>query len=225
MLLLGYIGYDENNAFLDKVRKNPYSVILLDEIEKTHPDIMNILLQIFDDGVVTDSQGKKVDFKNTIIVMTSNVGARLITDKNIIGFENKNSGIRDYESIKSDVLKECKRVFKPELLNRIDEIIVFHQLGDNDLKQILEIMINKLKLRLKDKKIELELTESAKKYIIKVGSDYKYGARPLRRTVQNLVEDKLAEKILEYDNFENKKVIIDEKDGNIELEIKTIPQN
>lgn len=209
-------GYDEAGFVTEKVRKNPYSVVLFDEIEKAHPDIMNLLLQILEDGRLTDSQGRCVDFKNTVIIMTSNIGARLITEKKTIGFDNKDSDFeKDYESIKKDVLNETKMAFKPEFLNRIDELIVFHKLSLNDLKQITDRMLEKVIQRMKKQNIELEVTEMAREIILENGIDYKYGARPLRRTIQSLVEDQVAEKILESDFKEEQKIVLDEEDGKI----------
>ena len=214
----GYVGYDEAGFLTEKVRKNPYSVILFDEIEKAHPDIMNILLQILEDGRLSDNQGRVVDFKNTVIIMTSNVGARLITEKKSIGFENyKNMPDQDYQNIKNDVLNETKRVFKPEFLNRIDELIVFHKLSEEDIQKITDIMLEKVIERMKKQNIEIEITDSAKKVIIKEGTDYKDGARPLRRSIQNLIEDKLAEEILKNGIYREKRIVLDEVDGKIEV--------
>lgn len=206
----GYVGYDEAGYLTEKVRKNPYSVVLFDEVEKAHPDIMNLLLQILEDGRLTDNQGRIVNFKNTVIIMTSNVGARLITEKKSIGFENRQEdGERDYQLIKNEVLAETRKVFKPEFLNRIDELIVFHKLTDENLREITDILLEKVIERIKKQGIEVEITENAKKIIIENGSDYKYGARPLRRTIQNLVEDKVAEKILEGNFEQDKKIVLD----------------
>ncbi len=210
----GYVGYDEAGGLTEKVRRNPYSVVLFDEIEKAHPDIMNLLLQILEDGRLTDSQGRTVDFKNTVIIMTSNVGARLITEKKTIGFENQKEALeKDNENIRKEVLNETKKEFKPEFLNRIDEIIVFHKLGLQDLKEITNIMLERVIQRMRKQDIELEITEQAKAIIIQNGTDYKYGARPLRRTIQNLVEDTVAEKILEGEG--RKKIVLDEEGGKI----------
>ncbi len=210
----GYVGYDEAGGLTEKVRRNPYSVVLFDEIEKAHPDIMNLLLQILEDGRLTDSQGRTVDFKNTVIIMTSNVGARLITEKKTIGFENQKEALeKDNENIRKEVLNETKREFKPEFLNRIDEIIVFHKLGLQDLKEITNIMLERVIQRMRKQDIELEITEQAKAIIIQNGTDYKYGARPLRRTIQNLIEDTVAEKILEGEG--RKKIVLDEEGGKI----------
>ena len=209
----GYIGYDEEGLLTEKVRKNPYSVILFDEIEKAHPDIMNILLQILEDGRLTNSQGRVVNFKNTVIIMTSNVGARLITEKNTIGFDNKTE--IDYQTIKNNVMTETKKTFKPEFLNRIDEVIVFHKLSQENLKQITDIMLNKVIDRIKGQNIKLEITDNVRHMITEKGTDYKYGARPLRRTIQNLVEDKIADKILSGEVGEDKKIVLDVLEGEV----------
>ena len=212
----GYVGYGESGFLTEKVRKNPYSVVLFDEIEKAHPDVLNILLQILEDGNLTDNQGKKIDFKNSVIIMTSNIGARLITEQKQIGFENISSN-DDYKKTRLEVLKETRKTFKPEFLNRIDEMIVFHKLSENDLKKIADLLIEKVIKKAKKQGIELEVTSNARKIIVQKGTDEKYGARPLRRTIQNLVEDTLAEKILENTDSENRKFIFDEKDGKLEV--------
>ena len=197
----GYVGYDEGGQLTEKVRRKPYSVILFDEIEKAHPDVMNMLLQILEDGRLTDSQGRTVNFKNTVIIMTSNVGARLITDKNRLGFsdsDNKEEDIKkDYEDTKKEVMAELKKQFRPELLNRIDDIIVFHKLNDADVKKIIDLMLNQVKNRLKEQDISIEIGDDVKELIAKKGTDINYGARPLRRAIQNMLEDKIAEGILD----------------------------
>ena len=197
----GYVGYDEGGQLTEKVRRKPYSVILFDEIEKAHPDVMNMLLQILEDGRLTDSQGRTVNFKNTVIIMTSNVGARLITDKNKLGFSNSNNKEEDikkeYEDTKKEVMAELKKQFRPELLNRIDDIIVFHKLNDADVKKIIDLMLNQVKNRLKEQDISIEIGDDVKELIAKKGTDINYGARPLRRAIQNMLEDKIAEGILD----------------------------
>lgn len=197
----GYVGFDEGGQLTEKIRRKPYSVILLDEVEKAHPDVMNMLLQILDDGRLTDAQGRTVNFKNTVIIMTSNIGARLITDKNILGFSNDNNKNeetqKEYETIKKDVMGELKKQFRPEFINRIDEIIVFHKLNNEDIRKIMDIMLNQLISRLKEQEIEIEIDESVKKLLIEKGVDIKYGARPLKRTIQNILEDKIAEAMLD----------------------------
>ncbi len=212
----GYVGYNEAGFLTEKVRKNPYSVVLFDEIEKAHLDIMNILLQILEDGRLTDGQGRTVDFKNTVIIMTSNIGARWITEKKTIGFEAKGEKFdHDYENIKKEVIGETRRIFKPEFLNRIDELIVFHKLRQMDLEKITDFMLEKVIQRMKKQNIELEITPKARQMITQKGTDDRYGARPLRRTIQNLVEDKIAEKILEGESKQEGKMILEEEDGNI----------
>lgn len=195
----GYVGYDEGGQLTEKVRRKPYSVILFDEIEKAHPDVFNILLQILEDGILTDSQGRRVDFRNTVIIMTSNLGARLITDGKSLGFSTgeKDDSARDYAKIKSDVMGEVKRAFKPEFLNRIDDIIVFSQLTSEEIRQIAAKMLDTLKERLSASEITAEFTDEAIGQIASIGFDPSYGARPLRRAIQSDIEDMLAEKMLE----------------------------
>ena len=220
----GYVGFDDGGQLTEKIRRKPYSVILFDEIEKAHPDVMNMLLQILEDGRLTDSQGRTVNFKNTVIIMTSNLGARLITDRKQLGFSNqgatnktnenseseaKNSkelkenisqdknAKKEYEEIKKEVMAELKKELRPEFINRIDEIIVFHKLNDNDINQIIDIMLKEVVNRLKEQKYEIEFDPDVKEMIAKEGIDKNFGARPLRRTIQNLIEDKLAEEILD----------------------------
>ena len=193
----GYVGFEEGGQLTEKVRRKPYAVILLDEVEKAHPDVMNILLQILDDGRLTDSNGRTVDFKNTVIIMTSNIGARLITEKKNLGFSNSQENQeKDYENTKKDVMAELKREFRPEFINRIDEIIVFHKLKDEEIKQIIDLMLKQVQDRLKEQNINISIDESVKELIAKQGINKAFGARPLRRTIQNLVEDNLAEAIL-----------------------------
>lgn len=197
----GYVGFDEGGQLTEKVRRKPYSVILFDEIEKAHPDVMNMLLQILDDGRLTDSQGRTVNFKNTVVIMTSNVGARLITDKKNLGFmeskNNKEASEKEYENVKKEVLAELKKDFRPEFLNRIDEIIVFHKLVEDEIKQIIDIMLKQVEKRLKEQNIFIEIDETVKDFIAKKGIDTNYGARPLRRAIQSNLEDKIAESILD----------------------------
>ena len=201
----GYVGFDEGGQLTEKIRRKPYSVILFDEIEKAHPDVMNMLLQILEDGRLTDSQGRTVNFKNTVIIMTSNLGARLITDKKHLGFtsaadsenQDKENIQKEYEETKKEVMAELKKELRPEFINRIDEIIVFHKLNDNEINQIIDIMLKEVVNRLKDQKYDIELKPEVKELIAKEGIDKNFGARPLRRTIQNLVEDRLAEEILD----------------------------
>ena len=208
----GYVGYDDGGQLTEKVRRKPYCVILFDEVEKAHPDVMNMLLQILEDGRLSDSQGRTVNFKNTIIIMTSNIGARLITDHNKLGFsgnsnekeENKN----EYEDTKKAVMAELKKEFKPELINRIDDIIVFHKLSDDNVKAIIDIMLKEVAKRLKKQEIKIEISDDVKELIAKKGVDKDYGARPLRRAIQNMVEDKIAEAILDGKIVPNKTAIL-----------------
>ncbi|MCX7774284.1 MAG: ATP-dependent Clp protease ATP-binding subunit, partial [Clostridia bacterium] len=194
----GYVGYDEGGQLTEKVRRKPYSVVLFDEIEKAHPDVFNMLLQILEDGRLTDSQGRTVDFRNTVIIMTSNVGARMITEPKKLGFASGgNESAKNYEDMKGNVMGELKRTFRPEFLNRVDEIIVFHPLAEEHLKHIVGLMIESLAKRLKQSAIDLEVSDDAKAFLAKKGFDPVYGARPLRRAIQSMVEDKLAEEMLE----------------------------
>ena len=193
----GYVGYEEGGQLSEKVRRNPYSVILFDEIEKAHPDVFNILLQVLDEGHITDSQGRKVDFKNTIIIMTSNAGAQSIIEPKRLGFGNKEDEKQDHAFMKNSVMEEVRRIFKPEFLNRIDETIVFRALNKIDMKQIVTILLKELQKRCKDQlEIELIIEEEAKEWIVEKAYDRKYGARPLKRKIQDEIEDMLAEEII-----------------------------
>lgn len=193
----GYVGHDEGGQLSEQVRRHPYSVILFDEIEKAHPDVFNILLQVLDDGHITDSQGRKVDFCNTVIIMTSNAGAQSIIDPKKLGFNTREDAAGDYKRMKSNVMNEVKLIFRPEFLNRIDEILVFHPLSQEEMKKIVGMMCKDLVKRAKEQlDISLTIRDSVKKHIVETGTDQKYGARPLRRAVQNQLEDKLAEAVL-----------------------------
>ncbi len=193
----GYVGHDDGGQLSEQVRRHPYSVILFDEIEKAHPDVFNILLQVLDDGHITDSQGRKVDFRNTVIIMTSNAGAQAIIDPKRLGFVTKEDTGADYKRMKSNVMNEIKLVFRPEFLNRIDEIIVFHSLGSDEMKKITGLMCKEIVKRAKEQlDITLTIRDSVKKHIVETGTDQKYGARPLRRAIQNQLEDALADAIL-----------------------------
>ena len=217
----GYVGFEEGGQLTEKIRRDPYSVILFDEIEKAHPDVMNMLLQILDDGRLTDSNGRTVNFKNTVIIMTSNIGARLITDKKTLGFTSKEENKEDkkeYEDIKKDVLAELKKEFKPEFINRIDEIIVFHKLQKEEMRQIVDIMLKQVIKRMEVQNIKIKIDDDVKDKIIEEGTDTNYGARPLKRTIQNLLEDKIAEAILDGKISKDKEVKIGlNKDGEIEI--------
>ena len=193
----GYVGFDEGGQLSEKVRRNPYSVVLFDEIEKAHPDVFNILLQILDDGHITDSKGRKVSFKNTVLIMTSNAGAQRIVDPKNLGFAASSDARRDYERMKSGVMEEVKRSFKPEFINRIDDIIVFHQLNQENMKDIVGLLSANLHDRcLAQMDIRLTLTGALKEHLVEKYSDAKMGARPLKRAIQSVVEDALAEEIL-----------------------------
>ena len=216
----GYVGFEEGGQLTEKIRRKPYAVILFDEIEKAHPDVMNMLLQILEDGRLTDSQGRTVNFKNTVIIMTSNLGARVITDKKSLGFSNnekQEDSQKDYEETKKEVMQILKKELRPEFINRIDEIIVFHKLNDEEIRKIVDIMIAEVERRLKEQNIEIEVDDSVKDLIAKTGVDKAFGARPLRRTIQNLLEDKLAEEILDGNIQKNKVTKITTKDKQIVL--------
>ena len=193
----GYVGFEDGGQLSDRVRTNPYSVLLFDEIEKAHPDVFNILLQVLDDGHITDSKGRKVDFSNTVIIMTSNAGAKAIVDPKKLGFSTTESPMDNYKEMKSNVMNEVKMIFRPEFLNRIDEIIVFHSLDANHMKQIVTLMCKDFAARVKKQmNVTLVIRSSVKKYIVEKGTDIKYGARPLRRAMQTELEDKLADAVL-----------------------------
>ena len=194
----GYVGYEEGGQLSEKIRRNPYSVILFDEIEKAHPDVFNILLQVLDDGHITDAQGRKVDFKQTCIIMTSNAGAQSIVEPKRLGFSQGEDKKKDYEDMKRGVMEEVRRIFKPEFLNRVDEILVFHMLDKQEIRQIVNILVKKLEKRCKEQlDIELVVRSSVKDYLAENGFDSKYGARPLKRAIQNKLEDRMAEEILD----------------------------
>ena len=216
----GYVGYEEGGQLTEKVRRKPYAVILFDEIEKAHPDVFNILLQILEDGRLTDSQGRLVDFKNTVIIMTSNVGARNITEQKTIGFNNAENKEKNYEQIKNDVMSELKKAFRPEFLNRIDELIVFKPLDEMEIEKIVEIMIRNSTGRLAERNITIEVTDAMKKHIAKKGFDPAYGARPLRRAIQSLIEDTLAEEILDGKVQNGNNVVIDFVDEKVSVKVK-----
>ncbi|KXH80764.1 ATP-dependent protease ATP-binding subunit ClpC [Sporosarcina sp. HYO08] len=208
----GYVGYDEGGQLTEKVRRKPYSVVLLDEIEKAHPDVFNILLQVLEDGRLTDSKGRTVDFRNTVVIMTSNVGAEALKKNRYVGFNLQDSN-RDYEGMKDTMLSELKKAFRPEFLNRVDEMIVFHSLEKEHLREIVSLMSDELTRRLKEQDIELEITEEAKSKIVEEGYDPEYGARPLRRAIQKHVEDRLSEELLKGMILTGGKVLVDVEAG------------
>src|SRR5690606_7182908 len=210
----GYVGYDEGGQLTERVRRRPYSVILLDEIEKAHPDVFNILLQVLEDGRLTDAKGRTVDFRNTVLIMTSNVGAHQIQRESALGFRVGDDEERDqYERMKETVMEELKRTFRPEFLNRIDEVIVFHALNKEQMKQVVEIMVKQFTKQLAERNIFVELTDAAKELLVEKGYDPDYGARPLRRAIQRFVENPLAEQMLEGRFSEDDRIVVDAKDG------------
>ena len=211
----GYVGFDDGGGLTEKVRRKPYSVILFDEVEKAHIDVLNILLQILDDGRLTDSHGRTVNFKNTVVILTSNIGARLITEKKKLGFTSNSNNEEEYETIKKDVLAELKKQFKPELINRIDEIIVFHSLTNDELEKIVDIIIKQISGRLNEKNITMNIDQKAKEFIIKNGIDKTYGARPLKRAIQTNIEDKIAEEIIDGKIKNGDNIVITTEDNTI----------
>ena len=211
----GYVGFDEGGQLTKAVRQRPYSVVLFDEIEKAHPDVFNILLQILEEGRLTDAQGRTVDFRNTIIIMTSNVGAREIAQSTPLGFQSDaNTGLSDKE-IKSRVMSEMKKLFRPEFLNRIDEIIVFKSLTEAEIAEIVNLMVAELRERLISQNMTINLTEAASKHVAKEGTDATFGARPLRRAIQRLLEDPISEQILEGRWTSGSVIDVDFKDGEL----------
>lgn len=217
----GYVGHEDGGQLSEQVRRHPYSVVLFDEIEKAHPDVFNILLQVLDDGHITDSQGRKVDFRNTVIIMTSNAGAQAIIDPKKLGFNVKENAADDYKRMKDNVMREIKLIFRPEFLNRIDEILVFHPLGKAEIKKIVGMMCRELTKRAKEQLgIKLTIRESVKEYIAETGMDQKYGARPLRRAVQNRLEEPLAEALLNGEVKKDSEIVV----GMSKKEIKFIPK-
>ena len=218
----GYIGYEEGGQLTEAVRRRPYSVILFDEIEKAHPEAFNMLLQIMEDGHLSDAKGKRVDFRNTIILLTSNIGADLISRETTLGFnvprDEAKSEQERYERMKEKVMGELKRTFRPEFLNRLDATIVFHALNRDQIKQIVDLEINKILKRLEDKRMQLVMTEAAREYLAEKGYDPHFGARPLRRVIQNEVEDALSEGLLSGQFRPGDTVQVDARDGKIVME-------
>jgi len=208
----GYIGYDEGGQLTESVRRKPYSVVLLDEIEKAHPDVFNILLQILEDGKLTDAQGRKVDFRNTIVIMTSNIGAATISKNQSLGFAIGDDTGLSYEEMKDRIMGELKKVFRPELLNRIDEVIVFHKLTKDEIKVIVDLMMKRLKEQMVEHEAAIELTEEAKELLVDKGYDPAMGARPLRRAIQRFIEDPLADFVLGRSIKPGSTIIIGRKD-------------
>ena len=218
----GYVGFDDGGQLTEKIRRKPYSVILFDEIEKAHPDVMNMLLQILEDGRLTDSQGRTVNFKNTVIIMTSNIGARLITEKKSLGFTNSSEEDenKEYEEIKKNVMAELKKQLRPEFINRIDDIIVFHKLNDEEINSIIDLLLKNVEQRLVEQGLNIKIDKSVKELIAKKGVDKEFGARPLRRAIQNIVEDKLAEEILDGNIKPGLEAKLVAKDDKVELKVK-----
>lgn len=217
----GYVGYDEGGQLTEKVRRKPYSVVLFDEIEKAHPEVFNILLQVLEDGRLTDSKGRTVDFRNTIIIMTSNVGASTIKQNSRLGFITGDTSQDEYEAMKNNVMDELKKSFRPEFLNRIDDVIVFRSLQQEQLEQIVTLMADELRKRLAEQDIYFELTDKAKKYLAKEGFDPTYGARPLRRAIQKNIEDRLSEELLRGNISQGDSILIDEEDGKLTVNRNT----
>ncbi|MDN5332607.1 MAG: ATP-dependent Clp protease ATP-binding subunit ClpC [Tepidanaerobacteraceae bacterium] len=218
----GYVGYEEGGELTEKVRRKPYSVVLFDEIEKAHPDVFNILLQILEDGRLTDAQGRTVDFKNTVIIMTSNVGANHIQKTRALGFAPKEDDAKNYAEMKEKVMEELRRTFRPEFLNRVDEIIVFHPLNEEHMKKIVDLMLKQVNERLKENNLTIEVSEKAKEWLVKKGFDPMYGARPLRRVIQKEVEDSLSEEILKGSVSPGDVVFVDVQDDKLTFRKKEV---
>jgi ATP-dependent Clp protease ATP-binding subunit ClpC len=208
----GYIGYDEGGQLTEQVRRKPYSVILLDEVEKAHPEVFNILLQILEDGRLTDAQGRSVDFRNAILIMTSNIGAATISRSTPLGFSVTDETGMSYEDMKSRIMGELKKVFRPELLNRIDEVIVFHKLTKEEITRIVDLLLVRLQSQMSEHGLAMRLTDEAKDLLVEQGYDPTMGARPLRRAIQRLIEDPLSDRLLSKDFPEGSTVVVD-RDG------------
>jgi ATP-dependent Clp protease ATP-binding subunit ClpA len=220
----GYVGYEEAGQLTEKVRRRPYSVLLLDEIEKAHPDVFNILLQIFEDGRLTDSKGRVVSFKNTIIIMTSNLGSDYINKMSGLGF-NSSEEVAERESMREKIFDTLRDAFRPEFLNRIDEIVIFNYLHKDQIKSIVDLELSKVEKRLANKEIKIEISEKAKELLVKEGFDQNLGARPLKRVIQRLILDPLSVKIVTNEISEGSRVMIDEKAGKIIFEgPRTLPK-
>jgi ATP-dependent Clp protease ATP-binding subunit ClpC len=205
----GYVGYEEGGQLTEKIRRRPYAVVLLDEIEKAHPDVFNTLLQVMEEGRLTDSFGRRVDFRNVILIMTTNAGAEAIKNESAFGFQTGGDEDASYDAMKKRVMDIIERAFRPEFLNRLDDVIVFQHLTKTDLKQVIDLELAKVRERLLERGLKLELTDSAKEFIIKKGANTDYGARPLRRAVENYVEDPLAEELLKGEFQGKDKILVD----------------
>jgi len=219
----GYVGYEEGGQLSESVRRRPYSVVLFDEIEKAHPDVMNLLLQILEEGMITDSFGRKVDFRNTIIIMTSNVGAQTIKRQTSLGFGAMSEDNADFEGMKEKIMEEAKKEYKPEFLNRLDDLVVFKMLEKESLSSIVDLEIDKLLVRLKEKEIGLELNASARDFLIVEGYDPNFGARPMRRAVERHLEDPLAEALLRSEFKAGDVVEVSHEDDAKELSFEVRP--
>jgi ATP-dependent Clp protease ATP-binding subunit ClpC len=222
----GYVGYDEGGQLTEAVRRKPYSVVLLDEIEKAHPDVFNILLQILEDGKLTDSQGRKVDFRNTIVIMTSNLGAAQISKNQTLGFSIGDEQGLSYDEMKERVMSELKKVFRPELLNRIDEVIVFHKLEKSEILEVVDLMMKRVREEMGKHDVVIELTDDARELLVEQGYDPAMGARPLRRAIQRMLEDPLADFILGRELAPGSTLIVDRREdpaeGEPPVEIRVI---
>jgi ATP-dependent Clp protease ATP-binding subunit ClpC len=209
----GYIGYDEGGQLTEAVRRKPYSVLLLDEIEKAHPDVFNILLQILEDGRLTDAQGRTVDFRNAIVIMTSNIGAKDIARNTPLGFTITDETGTTYDEMKTKIMGELKKVFRPEFLNRIDEVIVFHKLTKEEILSIVDLMVSRVRAQVAEHELQLELSEDAKELLVEEGWDPAMGARPLRRAIQRFIEDPLADEVLKAGDMPPGATVVVEKDA------------
>ena len=211
----GYVGYEEGGILTERIRRKPYSVILLDEIEKAHPDVFNILLQVLEEGELQDNLGHKVSFRNTILIMTSNAGAREITRDSQVGFQQSDESVFEYREIRASAMNELKKFFRPEFINRVDETVVFHSLSRQQVREILDIELAEVQERLVEKEITLEVKKSAKEHIIDTGYEIKYGARPLRRTIQREIEDPLSMEMLKGRFNAGDRIIVHMRNGKI----------
>jgi len=220
----GYVGYEEGGQLTERVRRRPYTVVLFDEIEKAHPEVFNTLLQVLENGRLTDGKGRTVDFRNTVIIMTSNVGAHEIQRHSTIGFRTVEDEKSTHEDMKKKVMEELRRTFRPEFLNRIDEIIVFHALNKEHIRKIVDIMLNNLKKELAERGVSVEFTDAAKELLANEGYDPQFGARPLRRAIQRLVENPLSEEILRGRFEAGDTILVDAAEGKIVFEKKELAQ-
>jgi ATP-dependent Clp protease ATP-binding subunit ClpC len=210
----GYVGYEEGGLLTEKIRRRPYSVVLLDEIEKAHPDVFNILLQVLEEGQLQDNLGHTVSFRNTVLIMTSNAGAREITRESMVGFQPAD-GVLEYRDIKASAMNELRKIFRPEFINRVDEVVVFHSLSKKEVREIVDILLGDVQTRLAEREIVLEVKPSTKEYLIDHGYDVKFGARPLRRVIQREIEDPLATEILKGRFGAGSHVIVGMRSGKI----------